>query len=125
MNKAYAKAATHQKNYENLLFTNANNLKNATVTPLSQITGMGIGGTLGAGIITGNPYAIAAGLGIAGSRAANKALRRQAGSAVARGATPLIDLIRDSMIEYGIVAPQRAGLQTLIENAKNNRKGEE
>ena len=122
VNKAYAKAINHQKNYENLLFANAKNLSSATVTPLSQLTGMGIGGTIGAGLVTGNPYAVAAGLGIAGSRAANRALRRQAGSAVARGATPLIDLIKDSMIEYGVVAPQRAGLQTLIEKSLKGDK---
>lgn len=122
VNKAYAKAINHQKNYENLLFTNAKQVANTTPAPISQLTGMGLGGTIGAGIATGNPYLIASGLGIAGLRAGNKALRRQAGDAVARGATPLIDLIRDSAIEYGIVSPQRAALQTIIEKSMKGDK---
>lgn len=125
VNKAYAKAINHQKNYENLLFTNAKQVSNATPSPISQLTGLGVGGTLGAGIYTGNPYLVASGLGMAGLRETNKALRRQAGDAVARGATPLIDLIKDSALEYGLIAPQRAGLQAIIEKALNSsRKGE-
>ena len=82
---------------------------------------MGLGGTIGAGLVTGNPAFIVSGLGIAGSRAANRALRRQAGDAVARGATPLIDLIKDAVIEYGLVAPQR----TILQNAAEKKlKGE-
>lgn len=121
INKAYAKAANHQKNYENLLFTNAKQIANTTVSPVSQLTSMGLGGTIGAGLLTGKPSLIVSGLGIAGSRAANRALRRQAGDAVARGATPLIDLIKDAVIEYGLVAPQR----TILQNAAEKKlKGE-